>query len=61
MNLIFWMWLGTHKYIYTIHSIHMDVVRHTGACQKYFRILNLQYGKTKLSYDAEFLFVSKHP
>ena len=54
MNMIFWIWLGTHKYIYMIQSIHMDVVRHKGACLNYCPILNLQYVKTKLSYDADF-------
>ena len=54
MNIIFWIGLGTHKYIYMIQSIHMDVVRHNGACLNYFPMLNLQYVKTKLSYDADF-------
>ena len=34
MKLFFCMWLGTHKYIYLIQSIHMGVVRHTMVFQK---------------------------
>ena len=34
MKFFFYMWLGIHKYIYVSYSIHMDVVKHTWACQK---------------------------
>ena len=34
VKLIFCVWLGIHKYIYLIQSIHIDVVRHTKAFQK---------------------------
>ena len=33
----------------------MGVVRHTLAFQKQFSVLNLQYVKTELSYDADFI------
>lgn len=33
-EVFFYMWLGIHKYIYVSYSIHMDVVKHTWACQK---------------------------
>ena len=60
MNLIFCMRSGIHRYIYTIQFIHMGAIRHTSACYKYFLILNLQYVKTELSYDANFLHMGKH-
>ena len=34
MKLIFCIWLGTHKHISLIQSIHMGVVRHTWEFQK---------------------------
>ena len=61
MNLPFCMWLGMHKYIYMIQSIHVGVFRHTWVCQKLFRILKMQYVKTELSYDGDFLHVRRHP
>ena len=48
INLIFYICLGIHKYIYMIQSIAMDVVRHTWASQKFFPILNIHYIKTEL-------------
>ena len=60
MNLIFYFCLGIHKYIYIIQSIHMCVVRYTWACQKLFPILNLQYVKTELSCDADFLHMGRY-
>ena len=42
-----------------IQSIHMGLVRHTWVTQ--FSILNLQYVKTGLSYDVDFLFMLRHP
>ena len=54
VKLIFCVWLGIHKYIDLIQSIHMVVVRHTWACQKYFPILNPQNVETELSYVADF-------
>ena len=60
MNLIFFMWLGIHKYMYLIQSIHMGVVRHILTCQKQSSMLNWQYVKTALSYDSDFLYMFKH-
>ena len=43
-----------------IQSIHMCVVRHTWASQKFFPILSLQYVKTEMRYDADLLHVGIH-
>ena len=55
--MIFYMRLGIHKIIYLIHSIHIGVVYLTSACQEWFSILNLEYDKTELSYDTDFLYM----
>ena len=47
LNLIFYMWLGTLKYIYII--------------QRYFLILILPHAKTGLSYNIDFLHMGRHP
>ena len=47
--------------IYFIQSIHMSVVRHTWAFQKSFPVLIMQYFKTILSYDPDFLNAGRHP
>ena len=56
----FCMWLGICNYNYMIQSFHLGVISHKGLCQKYFPKLNLQYFKTELSYDGNFLHVVKH-
>ena len=48
------MWLGIHKYICLIQSIHMGVVRHTCV----FKKVTLQYAKTELGYDVDFLYTA---
>ena len=55
--MIFYMRLGIHKIIYLIHSIHIGVVNLTSACKEWFSILNLEYVKTELSYDTDFLYM----
>ena len=44
-----------------IQSIYMGVVRDIWACQKWLPILNLQYVKTELSYDDDFMHMGRHP
>ena len=43
-----------------LHVVRHPQVLHARACQKYFPILNQQYVKTELSYDVEFLHISRH-
>ena len=59
--MIFYMWLGVHKYICLIQSWHVGVARSTCGCQKQFQISNLQYVKTELLSDADFLDMGRHP
>ena len=56
----FWVWLGIHKYIYMTQSIHMSVIKYIWVCRKQFPLLNLQYAKTELSYDVDFLHMGRH-
>ena len=51
------MWLGIHKFINFIQPIRMGVARHSWACQKEFPSLNLQYIRTNVSYDGDFLLL----
>ena len=44
-----------------IQFIHMGEVRYIWACQKRLPILNLQYVKTELSYDYDFMHMGRHP
>ena len=55
------MYIGIHKYIFMIQSINTGVVRHTWVYKKSLGILNLQLVKTELSYDVDFLHMSRHP
>ena len=40
-----------------IQFIQMSVVKHTWVFEKQLSILNLQYFKTELSYDSDFLHI----
>ena len=58
MKLIFCLWLFVLKYISVIQFIHMDLVRCTWTCQMEFPMLNMQYFKIELSFNADFLHMS---
>lgn len=59
IKLIFCICLDIHKCIYWIESIHMGMVRDAWVCQKCYLILKVQYVNIELSYDADFLLVSR--
>ena len=58
IKLIFYMWLGIHKYIYLVQFIDMGMVRHTWIFQKSLSVLNLPYAKTELSYYADVFHIA---
>ena len=60
MNMIFYICLGIHNYIYMIQSIHMRVVRYIWASQKFVPILIMHYVKTELNCDADFLHMARY-
>ena len=59
MKLFSCMWLGIQKYICLIQLVLMSMVRQTWVFQKEFLILKLQYAKTELSYDVDFVHTGR--
>ena len=61
IEMIFYTWVGIHKYICLIQSWYVGVARCTCGCQNQFQISNLQYVKTELLSDTDFLDMGRHP